>query len=166
MKCPFCGVEIETEQFHNTMQLHIIKCIANRFAPLLISYTPSNEQPKRHITELLQNIFRNVKRNVPNHPQDYYGDGNFPALVDAAEKSVEYITEHDNHYRGWLAFALVAVMDIVSYDYERFNPKKYFEKHKQQFKGLSLKDPLAKPKLYISYLATESIKLHSTEPTT
>lgn len=162
-KCPFCGVEIDKETPWNTMQLHIIKCIVNRFAPLLFQYVPSKEEPKQHITELVREIFYNVKRNVPFHPEDYYSDGNFPALVEAADKSVAYVLEHDNHYRGWLAFALVAVMDVVSYDYERFNPKKYFEKHKEQFKGLSLKDPLAKPKLYISFLATESILFRSVE---
>jgi hypothetical protein len=162
-KCPLCGVEIDKEEFHNTMPLHVIKCLANRFVPLFYSYFPSKEQPKQHVTELVESIFQHVKRNVPFHPEDYYGDGNFPALVDAAEKSVEYILEHDNHYRGWLAFALVAVMDVMSYDYERFNPKKYFDQHKEQFKGLSLKDPLAKPKLYISFLATGSIHFRSVE---
>jgi len=148
---------IEQEQPHNTMSLHILKCIVNKGLGMTAGLIPT-EPPQTHVSELVEYTFKHIDKNVPFHPDNFYQDGNFPKLLEAAKKGLIYVCNHDNHYRAWLGYVLFAVMDIVSYDYERFNHKRYFEQHREQFKGLSLKDPLAKPKLYISYLGTESIR--------
>jgi len=158
--CPFCGLVIEKEVPYNTMTLHILKCLANKGLTKTAALIPS-EPPQKHVSELIEYIFKHVQKNVPFHPDDYYSDGNFPKFLEAAEKGLIYVCNHDNHYRAWLGFMLFAVMDVVSYDFERFNEKRYFELHRDQFKGLSLKDPLAKPKLYISFLATESLRFRN-----
>jgi hypothetical protein len=156
--CPFCGLIIQgKEEPHNTMTLHILKCLANKGFAKVGGLIP-REPPRKHVSELIEYIFKHTNKNLPFHEPDFYQDGNFPKFLEAAEKGLIYVCNHDNHYRAWLGFFLFAVMDVVSYDFERFNAKRYFEQNRNRFQGLSLKDPLAKPKLYISYLGTESLR--------
>jgi len=135
--------------------LHQTKTIINAITPQIIQLIPPIEE-KQPISQIVHRIFKEVKKNLAGHPKRFYQDGNFPRFLDALEKAIIFIAETDGHYRGWLAYFLLATMDIMNYEYEKFPYKRYFKKWK--IKGLKLKDPHTKPLLFLQYLTQHGIK--------
>jgi hypothetical protein len=86
------------------------------------------------------------------HPSQFYQDHNFPIFIDTTEKALIYIAENDGHYRGWLAYFLLAVMDIMNQTYINFNYKGYYKRNKARFPKLKIKSKHAKPILFYDWL--------------
>jgi hypothetical protein len=131
--------------------LNDIKCVINPLIRFLNGLIPTIED-KQPINKLSRIIFKEVKKNLATHPQNFYKDGNFPTFLEVIEKTIIYISETDPHYRFWLGYFYLAIVDIVGYEYDHFNFKKYYMQHRELFKGLSIKDPRAKPVLFLHFL--------------
>jgi len=145
-------------------KLALIKTVINPFIKVLNGYIPTIEETKT-INKLTRTIFKEVKKNLAGHPKEFYQDGNFPLFLETIEKAIIYISEKDPHYRFWLGYFYLAVVDIVGYEYDRFNYKKYYEQHRDIFKTLHIKDPKAKPVLFLHFLGQHgfSFQLGKTE---
>jgi hypothetical protein len=154
--CPICGKKVEDDPA--LQKLHLIKCVINHTIPTIESFIPQTET-KHTISTLISKIFYETKKNLKTHPPRFYEDLNFPRFLDAVEKTITYICETDPHYRGWMAYFLLATMDIMNYEYERFPWKRYYMQNK--IKGISIHDPLAKPKLFLYYLTEHGIIFHA-----
>lgn len=158
MDCPICGKPLEDDP--DLQRLHEIKCVINLVLPIFERYVKKIDT-KQRLNDLLWRVFNETNKNVGNHPQNYYADGNFPRLLDVMEKIITYVVETDPHYRGYVAFFMLATMDIMSYDYERFRFKTYYAENKDKLQGISLHDPLAKPKLYLHFLTQHGMIFHA-----
>lgn len=108
--------------------------------------------PTTPITKILLRVCASLRADLPYHPKDYYQDSNFPRLLNNGEKIVAFIAEADGHYRGWLTWAFLHINVEISSEFERFNHRKYYEKHRDRFKNLSLNDPKARIILFYDYL--------------
>lgn len=160
MNCPICGKPLEDDP--DLQRLHEIKDIINLAVPMFERYVKKIDT-KQPLNDLLWKVFYETKKNVENHPQSYYEDGNFPRFLDLIEKMITYIVEYSPHYRGYAAYFMLATMDIMSYDYERFPFKRYYAQNKDNLQGISLHDPLAKPKLYLHFLTQHGLIFHGKE---
>jgi hypothetical protein len=139
-------------------KLNEIKCAINPLVKILNAIIPTLEE-RQPINKLTRVIFKEVRKNLGTHPKEFYQDGNFPQFLDAMEKAIIYITETDPHYRVWLGYFYLAIVDLVGYEYDRFNYRKYYEQHREALQGLSLKDPIAKPVLFLHFLGQHGFKL-------
>ena len=97
-----------------------LKSLINRFTPVLIHACPKRE-PTRNVTLMLTRIFDRVRANlnVQNvKVQRAYTDKNFRRVIDAVEKVLIYLAEEDGHYRGQLAYLLMAVTGEVEFSFK------------------------------------------------
>lgn len=155
-KCIFCGKQIKNEEM---FKLHLIKCTINQITPQIDKLIPSI-QPKKPISKIIERIFKETEKNFEAQPEKVkllYQDGNFPLFFNTVKKVIIYICEKDPHYRGWMAYWLLAVMDIMNWTYRNFNHCNWYKQNKKRLKNLKTNHPLAKPILFLDWLIQHNI---------
>ena len=93
-------------------RLSWVKRLVVRGARMLGKWVPIVE-PARPVSQLTKDLFRLLREAMAMHPARFYEDGNFPTLLDVAERTLVYVAEEDGHYAGWLAHAMLLVHDLV-----------------------------------------------------
>ncbi len=156
--CPICGKPYEWYSDKLT-KLHYLKCILNKSLPFIRAYVPETER-KTKLTPIITKIFAETTKDLKRCPERFYKDGHFPQFLDTLERAIIYVVENDGHYRVLLLYALLAVMDIMQTEYQRFNAKAYYFANREAFKGLSLKDPRAKPLLFLHAFGEHGFNIH------
>ena len=96
---------------------HLKRAINRVFVPVLGRACPKVE-PTRNVTQMVVRIFDRFKANLKVQEDRFYKDQNFPKLIDAVEKALVYIAEKDGHYRGQLAYLLMAVTGEVEFAFK------------------------------------------------
>ena len=104
-----------------TNRLSWVKKLGLRAARMVGQWVPRVE-PARPVSQLTRDIFRLLREAMAMHPARFYQDGNFPSLLDAAERFLVYVSEEDGHYAGWLAQAMLLVHDLVHESRVGFEP--------------------------------------------
>ena len=110
-KCYLCGLRSPSFKDPKALKLHFIKCVINQVTPFLAE--EYNVEPSLNVTMMLQRVFDRVRENLKVHPDKFFKDQNFPMLIDAVEKVLVFIAEKDSHYRGQVAYVLMAVTGEV-----------------------------------------------------
>ena len=100
-------------------RLSFVKKLVLRGARMLGWWVPGVD-PARPVSQLTKDLFRLLRESMRMHPVRFYQDGNFPTLLDVAERFLVYVAEEDGHYAGWLAQAMLLVHDLVAESRRRF----------------------------------------------
>jgi len=93
-------------------KLALVKGLINRFVPVLLKAVPKVD-PQRPVSELTQRLFSMMREAMALNPERFYADGNWPRLLDAAERSLIFIADYSPHYAGQLAQAMLLIHDLV-----------------------------------------------------
>ena len=158
-KCPFCGLEGGELENPALYKLHVLKCAINRAVPMLEELMPPPFGYRKRITPLVDRAFQQIYEDLDDdvyRRDGAFKDKNFPRLLQLLKTTLTFICEYDPHYRMQLAYFCFCIMDIFSYEYERFDFKKHLAENLNEFKGLSLRDPKAKALLFLHYIGQHS----------
>ena len=79
-------------------------------------------EAERPVSLLTKDLFKLLREALALHPAEFYGDKNFPTLLDVVERFLVYVAEEDGHYAGWLAQAMLLVHDLVDESRQGFEP--------------------------------------------
>lgn len=106
-KCGLCGLASPSFADPIEVKLHFLKCAINQIAPFLAEYEVWS--PKRNVSTITKRAFARVRENLRVHSPELFRDGNFPKLLDVAEKVLVWVAEVDGHYRGQLAYLFMSI---------------------------------------------------------
>jgi len=93
-------------------KLVLVKGLINRFVPVLLRAVPSVD-PERPVSQLTRRLFGMMREAMALNPERFYEDGNWPRVLDAAERSLIFIADYSPHYAGQLAQAMLLIHDLV-----------------------------------------------------
>ena len=102
-------------------RLHVVKGIINRIVVKMLKVVP-RVRARRPVSTLTRRLFLMLNQATLLHPTRFYADGNFPRILDAAERTLVFIAEQDGHYAGWLAEAMLLIHDLVEEERMKFPP--------------------------------------------